>query len=204
MRVDATGKLLRITPRARVGLLGGSFNPAHQGHLHISRVALNKIRLDQVWWLVSPQNPLKSASGMAPLKDRMDRARQVASDPRIVVTDIETELKTQFTVDTISALKRRFPDQKFVWLMGGDNLVQLPRWRNWREIMRGIPIAIIARPGFTVRARMSRAARMFSTAQISEHAALTLPDRQPPAWVMIEERLHSASSTAIRSQGGWP
>jgi nicotinate-nucleotide adenylyltransferase len=197
-------KTLRTSPGARIGLLGGSFNPAHDGHLHITRIALNRLRLDQVWWLVSPQNPLKSTADLASLNKRMERATKVAKDPRIVVTDIEVELGTRYTIDTITALKGRFPNLRFVWLMGGDNFLQLPKWKNWRQLMREIPMTIIARPGFTTRARVGRAARMFANAQVEERLALTLPDRRPPAWILIEGPLHTGSATAIRRQGAWP
>jgi nicotinate-nucleotide adenylyltransferase len=197
-------KTLRTSPGARIGLLGGSFNPAHDGHLHISRIALKRLRLDQVWWLVSPQNPLKSAADLASLKKRMERAVKVAKDPRIVVTDIEVELGTRYTIDTITALERLFPNLRFVWLMGGDNFLQLPLWKNWRGLMRKIPMAIISRPGFTTRARVGRAARMFANSQLDERLALTLPDRRPPAWILIEGPLHTASATVIRRQGAWP
>ena len=197
-------KTLRTISGARIGLLGGSFNPAHEGHLHISRIALNRLRLDQVWWLVSPQNPLKAAGDLASLEKRVEHAKHMAHDPRIIVTDIERELGTQFTIDTVTALKRRFPNHKFVWLMGGDNLVQLPRWKNWQGLVRRIPIAVVARPGFTMRARTSRAARMFAQAELDQRLAWFLPDKTPPVWSLIDGPLHGASATAIRRQGLWP
>jgi nicotinate-nucleotide adenylyltransferase len=195
---------LRTAPGARIGLLGGSFNPAHEGHLHISRIALSRLRLDQVWWLVSPQNPLKSSTDLASLKKRVERAGKIANDPRIVVSDLEVELGTRYTIDTVTALKRRFPNHRFVWLMGGDNFLQLPQWKNWRGLMRRIAVAVVARPGFTMRARVGRAARMFASAQIDQKLALTLLDLRPPAWVLIEGPLHGASATAIRRLGLWP
>jgi nicotinate-nucleotide adenylyltransferase len=197
-------KTLRTTPGARIGLLGGSFNPAHEGHLHISRIALGRLRLDQVWWLVSPQNPLKTSADLASMEQRLDRARLVAVDPRVVVTGIEMELRTRYTIDTVIALRRRFPNHKFVWLMGGDNFVQLPKWKSWHQLMHRIPMAVIARPGFTMRARVSRAAGMFAYAEIGQGSAATLPGRSPPAWALLEGPLHSASATAIRRQGLWP
>lgn len=201
---DHSTRSLRTTPGARIGLLGGSFNPAHEGHLHISRVALNRLRLDQVWWLVSLQNPLKNATDLASLKQRLERAKVTAHDPRIVVSNLEVELGTRYTIDTVSALQRRFPNLKFVWLMGGDNFVQLPQWKNWRQLMRRIAVAVIARPGFTMRARVARAARTFAAAKVNESAAARLMDHPPPAWVLLEGRLHRASATAIRRLGLWP
>lgn len=195
---------LHTAPGLRIGLLGGSFNPAHEGHLHIARVALQRLNLDQVWWLVSPQNPLKSESGMAPLEKRLARAREVADDPRIAVTAIEEELGTRYTADTLVALKRRFPGVRFVWLMGADNMIELPRWKNWRAIMRAVPVAVIARPAYTIRARVSRAALIFASARKPTRAAPRLAAMPPPAWVLIEDRLHPASATRIRERGLWP
>lgn len=133
---------------AAIGLLGGSFNPAHGGHRRMSVAALERLHLDELWWLVSPQNPLKPAAGMAPLAARVASARRVARHPRIRPTDIETKLGTQLTVDTVRALKRRFPQVRFVWLMGSDNLAQFHRWVEWRAIAREVPIVVIARPGY--------------------------------------------------------
>ncbi|MBM3560472.1 MAG: nicotinate-nicotinamide nucleotide adenylyltransferase, partial [Alphaproteobacteria bacterium] len=129
----------------RVGLLGGSFNPAHDGHRYVSTEALRRLGLDEVWWLVSPQNPLKPAAGMAPLAERLAGARAVARHPRIRITALEARLGTTWTIDTIVALGRRFPGTRFVWLMGADNLVQIPRWRDWSSIFNRIAIAVIAR-----------------------------------------------------------
>src|SRR5262245_56812496 len=137
---------------ARIGLLGGSFNPTHEAHRHISVIALRRLKLDAVWWLVSPQNPLKSASDLAPMERRVERARDVADRPNIFVTTVETALGTQFTIDTIDALKRSFPKAHFVWLMGADNLADFHRWRRWEDIAALVPMAVIARPGFTTRA----------------------------------------------------
>ena len=131
--------------RLKVGLLGGSFNPAHVGHRHISLLALKQLQLDQIWWLVSPQNPLKPHSGMLPFKERQASAQIIARHPRIRVTDLEIRLGTCYTIDTLERLHCRWPNYRFVWLMGADNLIQLPRWRRWREIVQIIPIAIFNR-----------------------------------------------------------
>ncbi len=137
----------------RIGLLGGSFNPAHGGHLHISRLALSRLDLDEVWWLVSPQNPLKPAAGMAPFAERLAQAADIAAaDRRIKVSDIEARLGTRYTADTLKALTRRFPRARFVWLMGGDNLAQLPYWKRWQDIVGTVPIAVFDRPGSSLRA----------------------------------------------------
>jgi nicotinate-nucleotide adenylyltransferase len=185
-------------PRLRVGLLGGSFNPAHEGHRHLSLVALKALRLHQVWWLVSPQNPLKRSAGMAPLPERLASARAVARHPRIRVTDLERRLGTRFTVDTLAALRRRWPRIDFVWLMGADILAQLPRWRRWTAVMTGVPVLVVDRPGHAYIALASAAARRFRQARVRWPQAL--PGRSPPAWCFLWARRNPASATAIRRQ----
>ena len=187
---------------SRVGLLGGSFNPAHAGHLHISRLALDRLRLDAVWWLVSPQNPLKPDRGMAPLADRMGAAcSATAGEERIVVTDIERELDSRYTVDTLRAIKTRYPGIRFVWLMGADILTEIPRWRRWREVFRTVPIAVFARPSYSFRAESGYAARRFAMARIGERKAASLANKRPPAWILLKTPLHSASASEIRARG---
>ncbi len=184
----------------RIGLLGGSFNPAHEGHLHISRLALARLRLDRVWWLVSPQNPLKSAAGMAALADRLAGARAMAAAvPQISVSDMELELGTRYSADTVGALRRRRPDVKFVWIMGADLLREVHRWKKWRSLFRGIPIAIFARPPYPLQALSSPAARRFAAARIKAYRASTLADRRPPAWAYLRTRRHWQSATKIRA-----
>ncbi len=140
-----------------VGLLGGSFNPAHGGHRRMSLAALKRLGLDELWWLVSPQNPLKPVAGMAPLGARLASARRIARHPRIRPTDIEAELGTQLTIDTLQALKRRFPQVRFLWLMGADNLAQFHRWAAWRDIARLVPIVVMARPDYVGRSQSAPA-----------------------------------------------
>lgn len=188
----------------RIGLLGGSFNPAHEGHLHISRVALRRLKLDEVWWLVSPQNPLKAEDGMAALPHRLAAARAVARHPRIVVTDVERRLGTRYTVDTLAALRRRFPRASFVWLMGADNLIELPKWRRWRTLVRLAPFAVVARPGYVRRARTSAAATALAAWRWPASRAAELPMAEPPAWVFLQERMNPQSATALRAEGRWP
>ena len=149
----------------RIGLLGGSFNPAHQGHLDISLAALKYLDLDEVWWLVSPQNPLKPVAGMAPFADRMASARAMARHPRIRVTDLEARIGTRFTADTLKALVTRFPGCRFVWLMGADNLAQISSWRDWTKIFHLTPIAVFDRPSYTIKALTALAARRFRRAR---------------------------------------
>ena len=182
----------------RIGLLGGSFNPAHSGHLHISTVALKRLGLDQVWWLISPQNPLKAGDDMAPLAERMAEARRVALDRRIRVSDIELELGTCYTIETLQALRERFPRVRFVWLMGADNLIQFPRWRSWEAIFRTVPIAVLPRPTYSYKALSGKAAQRFRAFRISPDEAGSLADRRPPTWVFLPMRETSASATALR------
>ena len=187
-----------IAPGLRIGLLGGSFNPPHDGHVHVSKTALRKLRLDYVWWLVSPQNPLKPSRGMASFVKRRDAAKQLASPhPRMIATGIESELGTRFTIDTLRALKRHFPHVHFVWLMGSDNLVQIPRWRRWQQIFSEVPIAVIARPGSALAARQSKAANRFKTSLLP--ADSRLPEARPPAWTVIEMKRNPSSGTRLRA-----
>ena len=185
----------------RIGLLGGSFNPAHGGHLHISREALKRLDLDEVWWLVSPQNPLKPMAGMAPLAERLEQAAEVAqADRRIRVTDIEARLGTTYTADTLQKLRRRFPRARFVWLMGGDNLAQFPYWQRWQQIFRTVPVAIFARPPSSLKALAGAAGQRFARARVAENSARGLPLMSPPAWVFFHTRLDPRSATGIRAK----
>jgi nicotinate-nucleotide adenylyltransferase len=184
----------------RIGLLGGSFNPAHGGHLHISRLALSRLDLDEVWWLVSPQNPLKPAAGMAPFEGRLEAAAQIAAaERRIRVSDIEARLGSTYTADTLKRLRRRFPRARFVWLMGGDNLAQLPYWKRWQDIFRAAPIAVFDRPSTALTALAGIAARRFARARVPVLAARRLAVMPPPAWVFFHTRLDPRSATRIRA-----
>ena len=185
--------------KRQVGLLGGSFNPAHAGHLHISRLALRRLGLDQVWWLVSPQNPLKPARGMAPLDERLAGARALlAGDADIVATDLESKMGTRYSLDTLRALKARYPDTHFVWLIGADNLAQMHRWRGWREIFRTVPIAVFPRAPYSLGALGSAAARRFKAARLPQSQARRLARQRPPAWVFLRAPLHGESATRLR------
>jgi len=188
-----------VADRMRIGLLGGSFNPAHEGHVHASELALKQLGLDYVWWLVSPQNPLKPREGMAGLEKRVAAARKAACHPRIVVSDFETALGTRYTADTIAVLKQHFPKVHFVWLMGSDNLVQIPRWKRWRSIFRSLPVAVIAREGSVLKARTGVAARAFAAAFRPPSPALA--QATPPAWTMLDGRRNPQSATALRARG---
>ena len=183
----------------RIGLLGGSFNPAHDGHRHLSREALKRLGLDEIWWLVSPQNPLKSNDGMEPLATRVARARQVADSRRIIVGAPELLLGTRYTLDTVRALRRHFPHARFVWLMGADILPQLVHWLGWRDLFAAIPIAAFARPGWSYPALLSPAPRAFARHRLPAEQARSLASCAPPAWCFIPSRLDSHSATAIRA-----
>ncbi len=180
-----------------IGLLGGSFNPAHEGHLHVAETAMRRLRLDAVWWIVARGNPLKAEHG--DFDARLASARAVAGRHRHHVSDIERVLGRTYSIETIRALKARAPLARFVWLMGGDNVSGFHRWKAWREIAREVPIAIVARPG----SRLSKAsgfARKFARFHVQEEMAGRLDRLSPPAWVYLRAREHAATSTALRAR----
>ncbi|PIE10123.1 MAG: nicotinic acid mononucleotide adenylyltransferase [Rhodobacterales bacterium] len=189
-------------PGALIGLLGGSFDPAHEGHVRITRAALRRFGLDAVWWLVSPGNPLKTR-GPAPLEDRIARARAVMRHPRVTITGIEAELGTRYTAQTIAALQDTYPLAHFTWLMGGDNLSQFHLWQDWRDIAARVPLGILARPRDRARALHSPTARMLRHARLPESAAPLLPRSTPPAWCFLNIPMSDQSSTRIRAATGW-
>jgi nicotinate-nucleotide adenylyltransferase len=178
----------------RIGLLGGSFNPAHSGHLYVSETALKRLKLDAVWWLVSPGNPLKDQAGMAPFAARLKSARALAGHhPRIHVSGLEQKLGTRYTIDTIMALERRFPEIQFVWLMGSDNLAQFSRWRRWQELARKIPIAVVQRPGSILASLNAPLIRRFGNTR-----ALF----RPPAVMILDGARNHQSATRLRATLG--
>ena len=189
-------------PGQVIGLLGGSFDPPHGGHVHISKAALKRFGLDRLWWLVSPGNPLKH-NGPAPLADRMQAARAMMDHPRVTVTDIEAHLGTRYTAQTLMALRRRYPGVRFVWIMGADNLAQFHRWQDWRWIMETVPIGVLARPGDRLAARLSKAAKVYAHARIPGRAAHLVGRVDAPAWVFVNLPMSDLSSTAIRKRGEW-
>ncbi|HEY2446183.1 MAG TPA: nicotinate-nucleotide adenylyltransferase [Rhizomicrobium sp.] len=185
----------------RIGLLGGSFNPAHEGHLHVSAVAMKRLGLDYVWWLVSPQNPLKPIAGMAAFADRLAGARRIArNNPRIFVSDIEAALGTRYSVDTVTRLKALFPQLRFVWLMGSDNLVTFHRWRNWERLAQSIPIAVVMRPGATLAPLAAKAAQRFAAPKARSQRQFA--EARPPAFIVLDARRHPLSASAIRARAG--
>lgn len=192
-------RLPMASANMRIGLLGGSFNPAHQAHRAISLTALKRLGLDRVWWLVTPGNPLKDASKLASLESRVEAARALANHPRIAVTGFEAASGSAYTIDLVAELKRRFPGVSFILLMGADNLATFDRWRAWEEIFAAVPIAVLDRPGFRLRARAGKAAQRFSAYHIDESDARGLARLEPPAWTILTHRLSGLSSTALRA-----
>ena len=189
-------------PGQAIGLLGGSFDPAHAGHAHITREAMKRFGLDRVWWLVSPGNPLK-ARGPAPLDRRMARARQVMKHPRVAITDIEARLGTRYTAQTLMRLRALYPRVQFVWLMGADNLAQFHQWQDWRAIMEAVPVGVLARPGQRISARMSKASTLYAPYRIPAAQSQLLARADAPAWCFVNVAMTDVSSTAIRAAGGW-
>ena len=182
-----------------VGLFGGSFDPAHEGHAHVARTAMRRLKLHRVVWLVSPQNPLKRARPPASLARRMAGARAFAQGPGMIVSDLEHRLGSVFTVDTLRTLKARYPGVKFVWIMGSDSLANFHRWRGWRTIFREVPVAVVARPQGLMKSRLAPAAQRFARARRPERSAGSLTAAAPPAWTFLNGRLHYASSTQLRA-----
>jgi nicotinate-nucleotide adenylyltransferase len=188
----------------RIGLLGGSFNPPHVAHRDISLFAIKRLKLDRVWWLVTPGNPLKDAGGLHDLGRRAEAARQIADDPRIDVSCLESVIGTRYTVDTITYLRRRVSGLRLVWIMGADNLAQFHRWQNWQRIAAEVPIAVIDRPPQSFRALAAPAAQAFARYRLPENQAATLPDRRAPAWVFLTGLKLNLSSTGLRNpDGSW-
>lgn len=185
-----------------IGLLGGSFDPPHEGHVHITREALKRFGLDRVWWLVSPGNPLKE-NGPAPLQDRMAAARAIMDHPRVEISDFEARVGTRYTAETLRALASTYPLARFVWLMGADNLVQFPQWQDWRWIMETVPVGVLARPGDRIRARNSKAARIYAASRIKGKSSRQLAQAEAPAWCFVNVAMRDVSSSAIRARGDW-
>ena len=187
----------------RIGLLGGSFNPAHKGHLYISQQALKRLGLNGVWWVVSPQNPLKSKSEMNSFQSRIETATALASsEPRILTTGIEKNLRTAYTADTLDALTGAYPKIQFIWLMGADNLLQIPKWDRWTSIFLTMPITVFTRQSYSLRALRGTAAKIFAKNQISIRKIQHLVTMQPPVWafLVIPENLTSATKIRLNSQ----
>ena len=184
----------------RVGLYGGSFNPAHEGHAHVAETARRRLNLDRVIWLVSPQNPLKARHETADLNERIAGARALTQGIGMIVVGAETKLGSNYTIDTIRSLKARFPGVKFVWIMGADSLASFHRWRGWTQIMREVPVAVVSRPWISLKSRFAPAARRFAHARRPSSQAARLAGMTPPAWVFLRGPLNFQSSTALRER----
>ncbi len=186
----------------RIGLLGGSFDPPHAGHVHITKEALKRFDLDQVWWLVSPGNPLKD-TGPASLARRMAAAREIMDHPRVHICDFESHVGTRYTAETLAVLQDKCPQARFVWLMGADNLAQFHRWKDWQEIMARVPVGVLARPGDRIAARTAKAAQVFRHARLHHRQNRLLGRVAAPTWAFENMPMRSISSTQIRENGSW-
>lgn len=189
-------------PGQTIGLLGGSFDPPHLGHVHISRQAMRRFGLDRVWWLVSPGNPLK-ADGPADFQRRMAACRNIVEHPRIHVSDLEARFATTYTAETLARLMPLYPGVRFVWLMGADNLAQFHRWENWRGIVDTIPLGVLARPDNVVRAGLSPTAKAYARYRLSSRQSGALGRHKAPCWCMVTGPTVDLSSTEIRNRGDW-
>lgn len=179
--------------------MGGTFNPPHEGHRIAAEAAMKRLGLDQIWWLITPGNPLKSHNGLPPLEGRMQLVQAFARGPRMKITGFERELGTRFTAGTLAFLKRRFPAVRFVWVMGADNLASFDRWQHWREIAQMMPIAVVDRPGWRHAGLASPAAQALRRYRLPEAEAASLANKNPPAWMLLTIRLSGLSSTALRT-----
>jgi nicotinate-nucleotide adenylyltransferase len=186
----------------RIGLFGGSFNPPHAGHVLVTTTALRRLRLDKVWWLVTPGNPLKDNHALPPLAERMAACRNLLRDPRVAVTGIEASIGARYTLDTITWLRRRAPGVHFVWIMGADNLAGFHRWQGWRRIAGLVPIAVVDRPGATLKGVRNRAAAALAPWRLEESDAVLLPGHRPPAWIFLHGPRSVVSSTQLRKRAG--
>ncbi len=185
----------------RIGVMGGSFNPPHVGHLTVARTAIRRCGLDRLWWLVTPGNPLKCHDALQPLATRLDAVKALAADGRMVVTAFEAGLQSSYTAETLAFLKARHARTRFVWVMGADNLATFHRWQNWKEIARMMPLAVVDRPGWRFAALASPAARTLARSRLPEDRAALLPFAEPPAWTFLTTRLSPLSSTELRARG---
>jgi len=188
-------------PGNRIGLLGGSFNPAHDGHLHITELAIKHLELDRVMWMVSPQNPLKPTENMAPFHERMNHAEHISKrNPKIIVSDVESKLGTNHTIDLLNEFKTRFPAIGFVWVMGADSMMEFDQWKDWQAIFKMLPIAIFARSDYSEKVETCVAAQHFADSKIDASGSADLVTMTAPAWVSLDTEIHSESSTRIRAE----
>lgn len=183
---------------ARIGLFGGSFNPPHEGHLNLCDLALKKLELDQIWWMVTPGNPLKDHSELKSLEERLQLCLEIATHPKIKVTCFEAQFKTRYTADTLRIVKQKRSRQNFVWLMGADNLADFHHWQEWQKIVQMMPLAVIDRPGSTLSLRSARAALFLTKYRLDEEDARLLASQKPPVWTFLHGPRNSVSSTQLR------
>lgn len=186
-------------PGQRIGLMGGTFDPPHEGHRVCANTALRRMKLDQVWWIVTPGNPLKSGEGLPTLNERMAACRAFADSPAMKITGFEAQLGSPYTFLTIAFLRQRLPSLQFVWVMGADNLATFHRWQHWRDIARLVPIAVVDRPGWRLKALSSPAGQWLARGRLPEADAASVPGSTPPAWTLLSTRLSEQSSTALRA-----
>ena len=192
-------RMPHVEPGQRIGLFGGSFNPPHEGHLLVSETARRRLNLDQVWWIITPGNPLKNPKTLAPLADRINKCRAIAGDPAIKITAFELATPNNYTADTISQVKQRNSGVNFVWIMGADNLFQFHKWQRWRDIANDVPIAVIDRPGSTLASLSSMTALALGKFRVDETDGRLLATMKPPAWTFIHGPRSSLSSTGLRN-----
>lgn len=187
-----------------VGLFGGSFNPPHEGHALVCEIALRRLRLDQIWWMVTPGNPLKDNRHLKPLAERIALSERLATDPRIRVTAFEAGHRIRYTADTVRLVLQRNAGTRFVWIMGADNMKGFHHWQDWQKIAESVPIAVVDRPGSTLSYLSSRMAVTYDHARLDEDDAALLPHLRPPAWTFIHGPRSSLSSTALRASADQP
>ncbi len=187
--------------RARIGLFGGSFDPPHPGHLHVAETAMRRLNLDQVWWFPTPGNPLKEAPG--DYQARLGAVRILTENNRgFQVSDIEHRLNLRYTIDLVSLLRKHCPHARLTWIMGGDSLMTFHYWKDWQQLAHLVPVAVVARPGFELAARVSPFAKTFRQNRLPDRAARILPGHDTPAWIYLPAPLNPLSSTAIRKARG--
>ena len=192
-----------VQPGLTIGLLGGSFDPPHEGHVHITKLALKIFNLSKIWWLVCPENPIKSVTP-SDVNSRFLASKKIMKHPSVVITDLERKFKTKYTFQTLIRLKKLYPSTKFVWLMGADNLINFHHWKNWDWIMKNIPIGVMARPRDQIKAGLSPAAIRFSKYRLPREKSLLLPYLSPPVWTLVTGSMKNISSTKLRVKGYWP
>lgn len=195
-------QIIKRRPRRKIGLFGGSFNPAHSGHKLVAQCGLRDADLDEIWWLVSPGNPLKASTNN--YAQRIASVKALNLPRQMKVMELEQRFGTRYTIDMILRAQRRWPDVQFVWMMGADNLAQIPRWKDWRAIMDSLPILVVGRPGEAIKARLGKAAQIYAPYRLAEQQSHILADKCAPRWTYVTPRLNSLSSTKLRAKKDVP